>query len=70
VAAPIVKTVIEDIIVSEGIPPSHPEEVTSKIPTLPDPQPTPTVSPSSQPSDTATPSPNTSPKPNPSRDRN
>ncbi|PZO39020.1 MAG: cell division protein FtsI [Pseudanabaena frigida] len=70
VAAPIVKTVIEDIIVSEGIPPSHPEEVTSKIPTLPDPQPIPTVSPSSQPSDTASPSPNTSPKPNPSRDRN
>lgn len=42
VAAPIVKAVIEDIIVTEGIPPSHPEEVTSKIPTLPEPQPTPT----------------------------
>ncbi|MBD2151451.1 penicillin-binding protein 2 [Pseudanabaena sp. FACHB-1277] len=42
VAAPIVKTVIEDIIVTEGIPPSHPEEVTSKIPILTAPQPTPT----------------------------
>lgn len=29
VAAPIVKTVIEDIIVTDNIPPSHPEEVTS-----------------------------------------
>ncbi len=56
VAAPIVKTVIEDIIVTEGIPPSHPEEVTSKMPTLPEP-----VSP---PQDTpATPAPKTSPSP-------
>ncbi len=69
VAAPIVKTVIEDIIVSEGIPPSHPEEVTSKIPTLPDPTPTPSASPSPQPTDTASPPPNVSPKPNPSSDR-
>ncbi len=52
VAAPIVKTVIEDIIVNEAIPPSHPEEVTSKVPTLPeptaspqDPEPTPTAKP-------------------------
>jgi cell division protein FtsI (penicillin-binding protein 3) len=44
VTAPIVKTVIEDIIVTEGIPPSHPEEVTSKIPVLTAPQPTPTPS--------------------------
>ena len=57
VAAPIVKAVIEDIIVTEGIPPSHPEEVNSKIPTLPEP-----VSPS-QPQDTATPAPKPSPSP-------
>ncbi len=63
VAAPIVKTVIEDIIVTEGIAPSHPEEVISKIPILPDPQPTPTPSASPKPS----PSPN--PLPIPSRDR-
>ena len=49
VAAPIVKTVIEDIIVTEGIPPSHPEEVISKIPTLTEPQPTTTPSPSPRP---------------------
>jgi cell division protein FtsI (penicillin-binding protein 3) len=62
VAAPIVKTVIEDIIVSEGIPPSHPEEVISKIPILPEP--------STSPQDVK-PSPNTSPSaaPTPSRDR-
>ena len=63
VAAPIVKTVIEDIIVTEGIAPSHPEEVISKIPILPDPQPTPTPSASPKPS----PSPNS--LPTPSRDR-
>ena len=57
VAAPIVKAVIEDIIVTEGIPPSHPEEVNSKIPTLPEP-----VSPS-QPQDTAAPAPKPSPSP-------
>lgn len=57
VAAPIVKTVIEDIIVSEGIPPSHPEEVLSQVPTLPEPSPTPTPS--------ATPTPLPSNKPNP-----
>ena len=64
VAAPIVKTVIEDIIVSEGIPPSHPEEVISKIPILPEPS----ASPSPQ---DVKPSPNTSPSaaPTPSRDR-
>jgi cell division protein FtsI (penicillin-binding protein 3) len=64
VAAPIVKTVIEDIIVSEGIPPSHPEEVISKIPILPEPS----ASPSPQ---DVKPSPNTSPiaAPTPSRDR-
>jgi len=64
VAAPIVKTVIEDIIVSEGIPPSHPEEVISKIPILPEPS----ASPSPQ---DVKASPNTSPSaaPTPSRDR-
>ncbi|AFY68772.1 Peptidoglycan glycosyltransferase [Thalassoporum mexicanum PCC 7367] len=31
VAAPIIKDVIEDIIVAEGIPPSHPEEVIAPI---------------------------------------
>ncbi|MBD2187127.1 peptidoglycan D,D-transpeptidase FtsI family protein [Pseudanabaena mucicola] len=47
VAAPIVKTVIEDIIVSEGIPPSHPEEVISQVPTiaLPDPKASPEATP-------------------------
>ncbi len=71
VAAPIVKTVIEDIIVSEGIPPSHPEEVTSKIPTLtiPDPQPSPSPSPSPLPQE-PTPAPTTPiSDPKPSRDR-
>jgi cell division protein FtsI (penicillin-binding protein 3) len=61
VAAPIVKTVIEDIIVSEGIPPSHPEEVLSQVPTLPDPSPTP----SPTPTPSATPTPLPSNKPNP-----
>ncbi len=51
VAAPIVKAVVEDIIVTEGIPPSHPEEVISKIPTISAP--------------TATPSPSVSPSPSP-----
>ncbi|ELS34082.1 MULTISPECIES: peptidoglycan D,D-transpeptidase FtsI family protein [Pseudanabaena] len=75
VAAPIVKTVIEDIIVSEGIPPSHPEEVISKIPTIPDPQPSASPSPSASPTQDAIPIPNTtpngtpSPEPKPSRDR-
>ena len=74
VAAPIVKTVIEDIIVTEGIPPSHPEEVISKIPTLPEPKPP--VSPSASPSPSLpqdlSPSPNAAPssQPTPSRDRN
>ena len=74
VAAPIVKTVIEDIIVTEGIPPSHPEEVISKIPTLPEPKPP--VSPSASPSPLSpqdlSPSPNPAPssQPTPSRDRN
>ena len=73
VAAPIVKTVIEDIIVTEGIPPSHPEEVISKIPTLPEPKPP--VSPSASPSPSSqdlSPSPNAAPssQPTPSRDRN
>jgi cell division protein FtsI (penicillin-binding protein 3) len=63
VAAPIVKTVIEEIIVTEGIPPSHPEEVTSKIPTLSEPQPT--ASPSPSPSV----SPSPQPQPTPLRDR-
>jgi len=67
VAAPIVKTVIEDIIVTEGIAPSHPEEVISKIPILPDPQPTPTPSASPSASPKASPSPNS--LPTPSRDR-
>jgi cell division protein FtsI (penicillin-binding protein 3) len=71
VAAPIVKAVIEDIIVTEGIAPSHPEEVISKIPTLPEPQPTVSPLPSSSPSpspDTrnATPIPNASPSSSPS----
>ncbi|MFM7887238.1 MAG: peptidoglycan D,D-transpeptidase FtsI family protein [Pseudanabaena sp.] len=62
VAAPIVKTVIEDIIVTEGIPPIYPEEVISKIPTLPEPQPT--VSPSASPTlPSSTPLPSSSPKP-------
>ncbi len=67
VAAPIVKAVIEDIIVTEGIAPSHPEEVISKIPTLPEPQPTVSPSPSSSPdARNATPIPNSSPSPAPS----
>lgn len=77
VAAPIVKTVIEDIIVTEGIPPSHPEELISKTPTLPEPQPTPSPTVSPPPSATPStqnsspspsPSPSSQPKP-PSRDR-
>jgi cell division protein FtsI (penicillin-binding protein 3) len=62
VAAPIVKTVIEDIIVTEGIPPSHPEEVTSKIPVLTAPQPTPTPAPNSPPPNSPPPN---SPPPKP-----
>lgn len=78
VAAPIVKTVIEEIIVTEGIAPSHPEEVTSKIPSLSNPQPS--TSPSALPQNPSptnapvpivpsTPSTNSSPnvQPNPSR---
>ena len=68
VAAPIVKAVIEDIIVTEGIAPSHPEEVISKIPTLPEPQPTVSPLPSASPSpDTrkTTPIPNASPSSSP-----
>jgi len=65
VAAPIVKTVIEDIIVSEGIPPSHPEEVISKIPILADPTPTPDLKPA--PNNLPNNSPN--PEPKPPRDR-
>ncbi|MFN5857050.1 MAG: peptidoglycan D,D-transpeptidase FtsI family protein [Pseudanabaenaceae cyanobacterium] len=49
VAAPIVKAVIEDIIVTEGIPPSHPEELTSRTPTIAAPEPTPTPKPSTAP---------------------
>ncbi|MEI6330119.1 MAG: penicillin-binding protein 2 [Pseudanabaena sp. ELA645] len=68
VAAPIVKAVIEDIIVTEGIAPSHPEEVISKIPTLPEPKPTVSPLPSSSASDTrkTTPIPNASPSSSPS----
>jgi cell division protein FtsI (penicillin-binding protein 3) len=65
VAAPIVKTVIEDIIVSEGIPPSHPEEVISKIPILADPTPPPDLKPA--PNNSPNNSPN--PEPKPPRDR-
>ena len=61
VAAPIVKTVIEDIIVTEGIAPSHPEEVISKIPTLPEPTPSPSPTSSSSSSPDAR---NTAPVPN------
>jgi cell division protein FtsI (penicillin-binding protein 3) len=67
VAAPIVKTVIEEIIVTQGIPPSHPEEVISKIPELPDPKvtPSPQATPSPSPSPQVTPSASPSPSPKP-----
>jgi len=66
VAAPIVKTVIEDIIVAQGIPPSHPEEVISKIPELKEPEPTPSPSPQ----DNRSPAPSISPSIAPSSEPN